>query len=128
MAEAAGKAANSLSRRLSRHWALVLALAFLAVIALAAILAPWVSPHDPLVDLGVGRSAGIGTPGAVLGTDNQGRDILSRIIWGGRISVVVALVPVLVSTLISVGIGIAAGVLGGWTDWLIMRVLDIFFA
>lgn len=128
MAEAAGRAAIGLRRRLSQHWALGLALAFLAVIALAAILAPWVSPHDPLIDLGVGRSAGIGTPGALLGTDNQGRDILSRIIWGGRISLVVALVPVLVSTLISLGIGIAAGVLGGWTDWLIMRILDIFFA
>ena len=115
-------------RWLSRHATLVLAVAFLALIALAAFLAPWVSPHDPLIDLGVGRSADMGTPGALLGTDNQGRDILSRIIWGGRISLVVALVPVLVSTLVSLAIGIAAGVLGGWVDWLIMRFLDIFFA
>lgn len=115
-------------RWLSRYGALVLAAAFLIAVALAALLAPWVSPHDPLIDLGVGASADMGTPGALFGTDNQGRDILSRIIWGGRISLVVALVPVFVSTLISLAIGIAAGVLGGWIDWLIMRFLDIFFA
>ena len=113
---------------LSQYGTLVLSAAFLVAVALAALLAPWVRPHDPLIDLGLGTSADVGTTGALFGTDNQGRDILSRIIWGGRISLIVALVPVLVSTLISLVIGIAAGVLGGWIDWLIMRFLDIFFA
>src|SRR5207247_7230647 len=64
----------------------------------------------------------------LLGLDGQGRAILSRLIWGGRVSLVIALLPVAVATLLSVFLGLIAGLFGGTADMLIMRTLDVFFA
>lgn len=98
------------------------------IIALAAIIAPWISPHDPdFVDL-TGRMKPVGTSGHLLGTDIFGRDLLSRIIWGGRISLTMGLAATLFSASIGILFGIISGYFGGWIDTIIMRIIDIMLA
>ena len=103
------------------------ALIFLAVVVLISILAPYISPYDP-TDAVAGRGAPPGTEGVILGADLDGRDILSRLLWGGRISILIGVVPTVAATAIAVFFGLVAGYIGGWLDQVIMRVLDIFFA
>ncbi|NWF78573.1 MAG: ABC transporter permease [Chloroflexi bacterium] len=95
---------------------------------LCALLAPVLAPHDPLAQDAANRLQPIGTPGHVLGTDTNGRDILSRLIYGSRIALLVALAPVLFSGLLGLALGLLAGYYGGWVDGLIMRLADIMFA
>lgn len=95
---------------------------------LMAVFAPLLAPHDPLAgDIGA-RLAPLGTPGAPLGTDEQGRDMLSRLIWGGRMSMLTGILPVLIAVSIGGTLGIVAGYLGGWFNTLVMRTMDTFFA
>jgi ABC-type dipeptide/oligopeptide/nickel transport system permease subunit len=107
--------------------ALALALVLLAV-ALAAVLAPWVAPRDPLRQDPSLRLAPPLTPGYPLGTDHLGRDILSRLIWGGQVSLVVGIGPVLLAGLSGVALGLLGGYYGRGADNLIMRTLDVIFA
>ena len=100
----------------------------IAIIGGAALGAPLISPWDPLSSAGVERLAPLGTAGHVLGTDEQGRDILSRLIWGGRASLMVGILPTVTAGLIALLLGLLAGDLGGLVDHLIMRALDVFFA
>lgn len=93
-----------------------------------AVAAPLVAPHDPLAQDSSIRLSPIGTPGHLLGTDGNGRDILSRLIYGSRTALLVASVPVLVAGVLGLGIGLAAGYFGGLTDTLLMRLSDILFA
>ena len=100
------------------------------VASLLALLAPLVSPHDPLAQVLVDRlkpPAWLpgGTASYLLGTDANGRDILSRIIWGGRTSLEIGLLSVLLGSLIGVTAGLLAGYRGGWLDTIIGRVADI---
>jgi peptide/nickel transport system permease protein len=106
---------------------------FLALIVLAAIFAPLVAPHDPNAQSIIDRL----TPPAwmkggsaqyLLGTDELGRDILSRIIYGARTSMLIGLSVVMVTMIAGVVAGLLAGYLGGWVDTVIMRVVDIQFA
>jgi peptide/nickel transport system permease protein len=106
----------------------VLGLVVIAVIAGAALAAPVVSPWDPLTAADVGRLSPIGTPGHLLGTDEQGRDILSRLIWGGRASLMVGILPTAAAGIAALILGLVAGSVGGTVDHLIMRMLDVFFA
>ncbi len=79
----------------------------------SALFAPFIAPCDPFVaDLGAGRLAPMGTAGHLLGTDGQGRDILSRLIWGGRVTITVALLPVVVSAALGLFLGLTAA-MGG---------------
>ena len=71
----------------------VVGLVIIAIAGGAALAAPLISPWDPLAAAGVERLSPIGTPGHLLGTDEQGRDILSRLIWGGRASLLVGILP-----------------------------------
>ena len=103
------------------------ALAFVALLLCLALLAPWISPHDPDEAVTV-RHAPVFTEGLPLGADGDGRDILSRLIWGGRVALFIGIAPTLLAMSIGMVLGVAAGYLGGWLDQLIMRVLDIFFA
>ena len=74
------------------------------------------------------RLAPVGAPGHVLGTDEQGRDMLSRLLWGGRMTLVAGLTPVLVAFVVGAALGVMAGYVGGLTNTLIMRTMDIFYA
>jgi peptide/nickel transport system permease protein len=106
---------------------------WLGLVALAAVLAPWVAPHDPLAqDLFLGRMppfwvAGA-EPGYWLGTDSLGRDVLSRIMYGSRIALAVALVAGTVTCLVGATLGLLAGYLRGWVDMVISRLIDIWMA
>lgn len=99
------------------------------VVVLVSLLAPWLSPYDPAaVDRMTGRLAPIGTPGHLLGTDGLARDILSRLLWGGRVSLTIAVLPVLFSAICGLVLGLLAGMSGRFASALIMRTLDVFFA
>ncbi|TAJ46929.1 MAG: ABC transporter permease [Herbiconiux sp.] len=103
----------------------VAAAAFLACMVVAAIFAEWVAPYDPMT-IDVARAGqGPGTPGHLLGTDSLGRDELSRLIFGARISLTVGVLSVAGSVLIGVTLGLIAGYYRGFADWLIMRTVDL---
>ena len=110
---------------LSAGW-LVLALG-------AALLAPWIAPHDPLAqDLFAGRMPPIWVQGADplywLGTDSLGRDVLSRILHGGRVAFAVALVAGVATAALGALLGLLAGFYRGWVDVVISRFIDIWMA
>ena len=106
----------------------VVGLAIIAIAGGAALAAPLISPWDPLAAAGVERLSPIGTRGHLLGTDEQGRDILSRLIWGGRASLLVGILPTVAAGIVALGLGLLAGYAGGAVDHVIMRALDVFFA
>ncbi|MEM7566158.1 MAG: ABC transporter permease [Pseudomonadota bacterium] len=106
---------------------------WLLVVALAALFAPLVAPHDPLVqDLFLNQLPPFwmdgAEPGYWLGTDSLGRDVLSRIIYGARIALIVALVAGTAAALLGSTLGLLAGYFGGWTDRVISRIVDIWMA
>jgi len=114
--------------RLRRNRMAVAAACFLAAISVLATFAPWLPglPDPALQDLA--RGATPPSVGHVFGTDELGRDLLARVLHGGRISLLVGLVGTLVSLLIGVTWGAVAGYAGGRTDDLMMRVVDVLYA
>jgi peptide/nickel transport system permease protein len=105
----------------------MLGLAVVLLFVALALLAPWVSPQDPIAtSWGAIRKA----PSSAhwFGTDEIGRDVLSRVIWGTQASLLAGVVSVTISLLIGVPIGLAAGFLGGFADALISRITDAFLA
>jgi peptide/nickel transport system permease protein len=100
----------------------------LVIIAVICALAPLAAPSDPDAVDAVHRLAPIGAAGHALGTDDLGRDILSRLIWGGRVSLVVGLLPVAIGVVVGVFLGAIAGYMRGALDGLIMRCLDVLLA
>ena len=103
------------------------ALIFIGIIMILTIFAPYIAPHDP--NEAVGTRGGLpGTDGLILGGDMEGRDLLSRLLWGGRIALLTGVAPTVAATCIAVFLGVVAGYIGGWIDQIIMRVLDVFFA
>jgi peptide/nickel transport system permease protein len=116
-----------------RSPAIVAAALLTALIVLAAIFAPWIAPHDPF-DLATLNLLDALNPPAwekdgswafPLGTDDQGRDLLSAILYGARISLGVGLLSVLFAMLLGVGLGLLAGWVGGFVETLIMRTADV---
>ena len=103
-------------------------LVFLLVVIVAALVAPWISPADPYDAVNSLRNAPPGTPGFLLGADSDGRDVLTRLIWGGRVSLAVGIVPSVLAMLISLLLGTVTGYFGGWVDHVVMRLLDVLFA
>ena len=131
----AGRPAESVSlpaslRRLVRlRWGLAASVSLLAIVA-SAIFAPAIAPHDPLaVNISHRLAPPVwmegGTPQHVLGTDQVGRDLLARVIYGGRISLVIGVAAVLISTTIGVLLGLAGGYFGGCPDWTIMTAVNV---
>jgi ABC-type dipeptide/oligopeptide/nickel transport system permease subunit len=114
-------------RRLARdRWALA-GLAIILLLAAVAMAAPWLAPGDPVRgDL----AASLHAPGPafLLGTDQQGRDVLSRILFGARLSLTVGIVSQVIALLLGLALGLAAGYYGRWTDALIMRLADVTLA
>ncbi len=107
--------------------------AWLLIALLAAVFAPLVAPQDPLAqDLMLERLPPFWLPGAepgyFLGTDSLGRDLLSRLIYGGRIAFIVAFVAASAACLAGSALGLVAGYFGGWADRIVSRIVDIWMA
>ena len=124
---AAGRA--TLRRLLRLRWG-VAAAGVLVLIVAGAALAPWISPDDPLAvnirhRLAPPAWMDGGSARHLLGTDQVGRDLLSRVIHGGRVSLVVGVAAVLMSATIGVLLGLGAGYFGGRTDWTIMALVNV---
>ena len=100
----------------------------LLALLLVAVFAPLLSPYDPLQQNLANRLAPIGSSGHMLGTDSLGRDILSRLIHGSRITLYIVALVALIAPVAGLFIGTLAGYLGGWVDVLLMRLTDIFLA
>ena len=115
-------------RRLRRDPATIVFGVVLLAIVLAAVFAPLVSPFDPFKESVILRLKPFGFRGHWLGTDELGRDILARILYGGRTSLLMGVVPVIVAAVVGGTLGIVAGYAGGWVGTLIMRLMDVFYA
>ena len=117
------RAWKRLKRRRGAIGGLAVVLLFIAI----AVFAPWIAPHDPIE---TSWSAIRQAPSAAhwFGTDDIGRDVLSRVVWGTRASLLAGVVSVSISLLLGIPIGLAAGFLGGFVDGLISRIVDAFLA
>jgi len=117
-----------LGKRLRRDRFFQLGLFFVSVVVIAAVFAPWLAPHNPITgDL---KNAYLVEPGSrfLLGTDTQARDVLSRVLYGARLSLSVGLISQSVSVTLGVLLGLLAGYYGRWVDALVMRLADITLA
>ena len=118
-------------RRFRRNKGALFGLCLVVLICLLALLGPWFSPFDPAelfgeqLILSNGMPAGPGTAGHWLGGDTLGRDELSRLLHGARISMLVAIIATLIALVIGVSVGLVSGYRGGWTDTWLMRFVDL---
>ena len=115
-------------RRLMRDPVAVTAACVILLIVLAAIFAPLIAPADPYKGSMIRRLKPILDANYLLGSDELGRDMLTRLIYGGRLSLFMGVLPVVSAFLIGSSIGIFAGYVGGWVNTLIMRTIDVFYA
>jgi peptide/nickel transport system permease protein len=112
-------------RRFTAHPLALFGFVTVAALCLAALFAPAIAPHDPLLlDTSRRFLAPLARPGFPLGTDELGRDTLSRLLYGGRISLTVGMVAMSTTVVIGALIGLAAGYLGSWVETLLMRFVD----
>jgi peptide/nickel transport system permease protein len=100
----------------------------LLLIVSAAVFAPWLAPADPYKASMLHRLLPLGSDGHLLGTDELGRDMVTRLMYGGRISLLMGVIPVLAAFVIGTTTGLLAGYAGGRVNMVIMRVLDVFYA
>jgi peptide/nickel transport system permease protein len=119
---------RTVAGRLARDPTTLVAGTILALIVLSAVLAPWLAPYDPNAGSIRLRLAPVGAPAHVLGTDEQGRDMLSRLLWGGRMTLIAGLTPVVVAFVLGTALGVLAGYAGGLTNTIVMRTMDVFYA
>jgi peptide/nickel transport system permease protein len=127
VAERADTLVGDAWRRFRRNRLALIGLLIVAMIVTAAAFAPWLAPQDPAKQSLVEKRA---RPGAkyVLGADEFGRDILSRVIYGARVALVVGLVSVGIALGLGLALGSLAGFLGGWVDSMIMRGVEVLLA
>ena len=119
---------HQVGRRLARDPVTLVALAVLAGILGMMLFAPYVSTGDPLTGSVLRRLKPVGTPGHWLGTDEIGRDMWTRLAYGARLSLAAGVTPVLIALAVGGSLGIFAGYVGGRTNTVIMRVMDMFYA
>jgi peptide/nickel transport system permease protein len=115
-------------RRFARNPLSVFGLLILALLIVIAAIGPWIAPHDPLQQVLSDRLLPPGSASHWLGTDQLGRDILSRVIYGSRLTLSIAILVVVLVVPIGLIIGTAAGFFGGWIDNVLMRLTDIALA
>lgn len=115
-------------RRLRYDYVTLFFLAVIALILVVAIFAPVLAPFDPNKTSMLYRLKPVFYRNFLLGTDELGRDMLSRLIYGARMSLLMGLMPVILATCIGGFFGVVAGFAGGWINMLIMRVMDVFYA
>lgn len=110
-----------------KRWLGMIGLGIVTIVLLSAVFAPWIAPYDPNQQ---SLRLALEPPrwGYPFGNDELGRDILSRVIWGGRISLIIGFGSVLLGLLVGAPAGILAGYRGGWVDALIMRAMDILLS
>lgn len=114
--------------RLSRDPVTMVALAVIVALVLMAVFAPYLAPADPIKGSMLRRLRPVGTPGFPLGADELGRDMLSRLIFGARLSLFMGVTPVLAAFIIGSALGVFAGYVGGAVNTAIMRTIDVFYA
>jgi ABC-type dipeptide/oligopeptide/nickel transport system permease subunit len=114
--------------RLLRNKGAVAGLGIMVVFIVLAIFAPLIAPQDPLAQTISMRKSPPFTEGYLLGTDELGRDMLSRLIYGARLSMTIGIISVGISMVGGVAIGTVSGYFGGWFDRIIMRLIDIMLA
>ncbi len=119
---------KGVGRRLGRDKVSVACALILLTILSLAVFAPYLGLADPYLGSMIRRLKPIGTPGYPLGTDELGRDMVARLIYGGRLSLLIGLTPVALAFVIGGMLGILAGYLGGFVNQIIMRTADIFYA
>jgi len=100
----------------------------LIFLVFVAIAAPILAPHDPFEQTLANRLQGLNSDGHILGTDSLGRDILSRLIYGSRITLFIVGLVALIAPITGLLVGTVAGYVGGWVDTILMRITDIFLA
>ena len=112
-------------RQFRRHRLGVAGLATVLVLGFVAVFAPLLAPYDPFT---TSRNAFAppGSAGHLLGTDHLGRDVLSGVIWGARVSLIVGLAAAFTATVIGIFVGAVSGYFGGWVDELLMRITELF--
>ena len=113
-----------MSISLKRHGMFFTGLTIVLVMSALALLAPWLAPYDPAA-LNLDHILMPPSSEHLLGTDELGRDVLSRLLYGARVSLWVGFVAVGISTAIGIVLGLTSGYFGGWTDELIMRGVDV---
>jgi peptide/nickel transport system permease protein len=118
---------GEVGRRLLRDRSAIIAAAVLLLIVGSSLLSP-ILAQDPIAGDVAARLRAIGTPGHILGSDEQGRDILARLLYGGRLSLLAGVIPVIVATVIGTVIGAVATYMGKATGAVLMRVMDVSYA
>lgn len=119
---------QTVGRRFLRQKLAVGAAVVIVLLLLLALLAPMLTPSDPYASSMLRRLKPIGFPGHPLGTDELGRDMLSRLMMGARLSLFMGITPVLLAFVLGSLLGITAGYAGGWANNVIMRTVDVFYA
>ncbi|MGJ4915504.1 ABC transporter permease [Bradyrhizobium sp. HKCCYLRH2060] len=118
----------TVGRRIVRDKVSMVCVAILLLIFLSALSAPYLHLADPYQGSMIRRLRHIGTPNYLLGTDELGRDMLARLIYGGRLSLLIGMSPVILAFGIGTMLGLVAGYVGGWVNTAIMRTIDVFYA
>jgi peptide/nickel transport system permease protein len=119
---------QSVQHRLRYDYVTLFFLGIILLVVLAAIFAPSLAPFDPTKTSMINRMKPIGYRDFMLGTDELGRDILSRLLWGARVTLMMGLGPVFLATIIGGFLGVVAGFVGGVVNMAIMRTMDVFYA
>lgn len=119
---------SGVGSRVVRDPVSMICLGVVLLLILSALFAPYLGLPDPYKGSMIARLKPLGTEGHLLGTDEQGRDMLARLIYGGRLTLFIGLMPVVFAFFIGSALGIVAGYVGGMTNTIIMRIVDVFFA